>query len=124
MTMKKLLLVCLFSLLFAGLAYAGPFDREEFDDVGYVDSKVITADGAVTSSPTYVYGISFYAGAASDFITLYNDTGTTTGQEKIEVSAATAGETKHISFDKPIKFETAVYADINGTSFAIIEYRQ
>jgi len=95
-----------------------------FDEVGYVDGKVISADGAVTSAPTYVYGISFYGGAASDYITLYDSTTSTSGTEKIELSTASVGDTTHITFAKPLKFETAVYADINGSSFAVIEYRQ
>ena len=125
--MKRLfcLLVCLTLLLsFGGMAFAGSFDREDADEAGYVNTKVLTSDTANTiSHGCYIYGVQFYAGAASSYVNIY-DAATASGTVRIEVSEATAGEHVYYKPSKPIKFDTAVSVDLEGANSAVvIEYR-
>ena len=121
--MKKLFLfVCLFSLLLASACYAGPFDREEFKNVGYVDSKTTASDAAITSAPCYVYGVTVYSTSSNGYVNLYNSTDGS-GNVKIEVAEATQGDSTRVAFEKPVLFDTACYADVDG-AVVIVEYRQ
>lgn len=125
--MKKLFsfLVCLTLILgLSGLALA-QFDREEADNAGYANAVVKTADtNSAISRPCYVYGVQFYAGAATSYVSLYDGTGTTGNDVKVEVSEATAGDWKHYKPEKPIKFDTAVSVNLAGSGSAVIvEYR-
>lgn len=122
--MKRLflLLVCL-SLMFGfySQAFAGRYDREDAVDVGYVSAKGISADGAVTSGPTYIYAVTVYAAAANSTVTLYDNTAAS-GTVLAEVGAVTQYSTNRVEFDRPIEAATAVYADITG-GYIVVEYR-
>ena len=125
--MKKLLsiLVCLTLLLsFGGITFAGSFDREDADEAGYADTKVLSVDTNNTiARACYIYGVQFYAGTATSFVNLY-DAATATGDVKIEVSEATLGDSVYYKPAKPIKFDTGVSVDITGANSAVIlEYR-
>ena len=125
--MKRLLIsvVCLSLLLgLTSLAYAGPFDRETADEVGYVHTKTLNASTANTiTRPCYIYGVQFYAGASGSNVNIY-DAATATGTVKIEVAEATAGDYVYYKPAKPIKFDTAVSVNLVGANSAVVlEYR-
>jgi hypothetical protein len=120
--MKKLLLFCLFSLLLASVCYAGPFDREEFDNVGYANSVTKTSDAAISSGPCYVYAVTCYSTSSNGYVNLYNSTDGS-GSVVIEVAEATSGDSQRVEFAKPIQFDTACYVDVTS-SVAVVEYRQ
>jgi len=120
--MKKLLLISLFSLLCTSLAYAGPFDREEFKNVGYTDAQTFSSDAALSSGPVYVYAVTCYSTSSNGYVNLYNAS-SATGSIKIEVAEATSGDSQRFEFTKPVKFDTACYVDVTS-SVAVVEYRQ
>ncbi len=124
--MKKLflLLVCLsFLCLLASPAIAGSgrYGKEDANEVGYVETKNLSADGSISDVPCYVYGVTLDATSATAYVNLYDNT-SGTGTVRIEVSEATSGDSKRVVFDKPVKFTTGVYADVVDGN-VIVEYR-
>lgn len=125
--MKKLfsLLVCLTLILGLGvLAYAegeGRFGREG-TAVGYVDVASSAADIALKAAPCYVYAATLFPSAANGYVYLYDNASAASGTVKIELSEATAYDSKREIFDPPIKMDNGVYADVNNAAVTI-EYR-
>jgi len=124
--MKKIFnfLVCLALILgLGGIAFA-QFDRENADEAGYVNTYVATTDtAAAVARPCYIYGVQFYAAASTSYVNIY-DAATATGEVRIEVSEATAGDWTYYRPAKPVKFDTSVSIDLTGSgAIAIIEYR-
>jgi len=120
-----LLLVCLsFLCLLASPAIAGSgrYAREEADQVGYVDTKNLSADGVISSVPCFVYAVTIDATSATAFVNLYDNATMGSGTVRIEVSETDIGDSKRYVFDKPVKFTNGVYADVVDGN-VIVEYR-
>lgn len=123
--MRKFLisLVCL--ALFVGLgsnAFAGRYDREDANDVGYANAASTSVDAALVAVPCYVYGATVLATSANSYALLYDNASAATGTVKIEIGEASQYDTQHITFDPPIRFENGVYADVTSGP-VVIEYR-
>jgi hypothetical protein len=122
--MKRLflLLVCL-SLIFGFCSpvFAGRYDREDAVDVGYVSAKSMSATGAVSSAPGYIYGVTIYAHTASALVTLYDSTAAS-GNVLAEVAAVTQYTSTRVEFDRPIEVTTAIYATVTN-GYVVVEYR-
>ena len=124
--MKKSFIVVL-CLCFLGIVvipgFAGSYDREDADEAGYVESRSGQQDFAVTSGPAYVHAVTVFANAASSYVNLHDNTSASDPSKiKVEVGEATQYETTRVVFDPPVKFDTAIYADVTSGS-VVVEYR-
>jgi len=133
--MKKLflLLVVFLSILaISGPAFAGRYDREDANTVGFTSFKLEIVNGVAIDAPAYIYGVTIAPtksnGAAVLFDNVFVDneipsTATSYGNKEIEVADTTTHPAPHIIFDPPLQFTQGVGIALYDAKITI-EYRQ
>lgn len=123
--MKKLiLLVAVFGMVLGGIAFAGnsSFPREGKNEPGYVNVTSRSTDGILVGSPIKIYAATIFPSSSNSSINIYDNSSAATGTVKVEISGATAFESKRYTFDPPISMENGAYVDVT-TASAVLEYR-
>lgn len=127
---KRLLviLVCL-SFLFGfavSAAFAdegtGRYGREDMP--GWTYMKTASADGALVSTPCYLYSVTVYASSSNAHADIYDLTATPASApgKVIELGQATQYSSTQEVYDPPIKMDNGVWTDLTS-GVVIVRYR-
>lgn len=122
---KRLFSIIAIAALALGIispVFAGPYDRENGNEAGYVKSVATGASAEVVAAPCYVHAVTLYASTANAEAAVYDSTTGATGGAKIELGKATQYESTRYVFDTPVKFDNGVYV-VDSNGYVVVEYR-